>query len=73
MSHRQGVFGRNGFFTVGTLAILALVALFYATVNGAVDRASQRRAALADGTRLSALAGTPGGAPRLAALTAPSR
>ncbi len=44
MSDRQGFVMRNSLLATGALAILALLALFYSTVNGAVDRAARHRA-----------------------------
>ena len=73
MSERQGSLVRNGFLATGGLAILALIVLFYATVSGAVDRASHRRAEALDNIRLSAKAGAVPAAPRLASLSTGSR
>lgn len=73
MSERQSFLVRNGFLATGGLAILVLIVLFYATVSGAVDRASHRRAEALDNIRLSAKGGAVPASPRLASLSTESR
>jgi hypothetical protein len=54
MSERQGVVVRNGLLATGSCAVLVLLALFYSTVSGAVDRAARHRADGVTGTQSTA-------------------
>ena len=73
MSERTGFFVRNGLVATAGFAVLVLLMLFYSTVSGAVDRAQQRRAEIADNARLSKAAGAIPDAPRVAALIGATR
>ncbi len=73
MSDRQGFLVRNGLIATGVLAALMLLTLFYSTVSGAVDRATQRRAESADNARLSLISGSLPNARRFVALTGTTR
>lgn len=69
MSEGQGFLVRNGFVATCAFAIVVLLMLFYATVSGAVDRASQRHAEAADNARLSAAKAVVPTTSRLASLS----
>jgi hypothetical protein len=69
MSEQQGFLIRGGFVTACAFAIVVLFGLFYATVDGAVDRATQRHAEARDNARLSVAAGALPKASRLASLS----
>ena len=73
MSERQGFLVRNGLVASGAFAAVVLLMLFYATVSGAVDRASSRRAEAVDSVRLSTTVGSPLKAARFASLSGAAR
>ena len=68
MSERQGIVVRNSLVATGGVAVLVLLLLFYATVSGAVDRASRQRAAGSGAGRPVAQSALPPHARRLASL-----
>lgn len=69
MTEQRGFLVRNGFVASCALGILVLLMLFYATVSGAVDRASHRHAEAADNARLSAAASAVPATSRIASLS----
>ena len=73
MSERQRGLIHKSLIGVGALAIVLLLALFYSTVNGAVDRATQRRAEAVDDARLSAATSSTSSVPKFVSLTTASR
>jgi hypothetical protein len=70
MSRHHEPFVRKGL--IGTCAFVALVLLaaFYSTVSGAVDRATRQRLASSEGGPTSTVIASPRPAPRAGALVA---
>jgi len=54
MSQQRPLLLRNGLLTGCVFAAMVLLASFYWTVSGAVDRAARQRLAGADGSRVTA-------------------
>ncbi len=73
MNERPGYLVRNSLLAMGAFAIVVLFMLFYSTVTGAVDRASQRRVASVDNARLLGSSAAMTSAPRFVALGSSTR